>query len=55
MFQFRARFAVSLVSDQHSIKIEYYENYYGAVMKLGWTMLGGSKTYPIPSSYLSPT
>jgi hypothetical protein len=44
-----------LSAGKHSIKIEYYENYYGAVIKLGWTMPGGSKTYPIPSSYLSPT
>jgi hypothetical protein len=44
-----------LSAGKHPIKIEYYENSYGAVMKLGWTMLGGSKTYPIPSSYLSPT
>jgi hypothetical protein len=44
-----------LSAGKHSIKIEYYENYYGAVMKLGWTIPGGSKVYPIPSSYLSPT
>jgi hypothetical protein len=43
-----------LSAGKHSIKIEYYENMYGAVMKLGWTMPGGSKAYPIPSSYLSP-
>jgi hypothetical protein len=45
----------SLTAGKHSIRIEYYENYYGAVMKLGWMMPGGTKTYPIPPSYLSPT
>jgi hypothetical protein len=45
----------SLSAGKHSIKIEYYENMYGAVMKLGWTMPRASKAYPIPSNYLSPT
>jgi hypothetical protein len=45
----------SLSAGKHSIKIEYYENMYGAVMKLGWMTPGGTKVYPIPSSYLSPT
>jgi hypothetical protein len=44
-----------LSAGKHTIKIEYYENTYGAVMKLGWTTPGGTKVYPIPSSYLSPT
>jgi hypothetical protein len=44
-----------LSNGKHTIKIEYYENYYGAVMKLGWMMPNGTKVYPIPSSYLSPT
>jgi hypothetical protein len=44
----------TLSAGKHSIKIEYYENTGGAVMRLGWTIPGGSKTYPIPSSNLSP-
>jgi len=44
-----------LSAGKHSIKIEYYENMYGAVTKLGWTMPGASKAYPIPPNYLSPT
>jgi len=44
----------TLSAGKHSIKIEYYENTGGAVIKLGWTPPGGSKTYPIPFKNLSP-
>jgi len=45
----------TLSAGKHSIKIEYYDDRMGAVMKLGWTIPGGSNTYPIPSSSLSPS
>jgi hypothetical protein len=49
------KWAGTLSAGQHPVKIEYYEDTGGAAIKLGWTPPGGGKTYPIPSSNLSPS